>query len=67
MLAFSRSLKHELADRNIRVQAVPPGATATEFWAIAGAPVEHLPSQIVMPAEEMVDASLVGFDRGGTW
>lgn len=47
------------------MQAVPPGATATEFWAIAGAPVEHLPSQIVMPAEEMVDASLVGFDQGG--
>lgn len=64
VLAFSQSLKHELADRNIRVQAVLPGATATEFWAIAGMPVEHLPSQIVMPAEEMVDASLVGFDQG---
>jgi len=64
VLAFSQSLKHELADKNIRVQAVLPGATATEFWAVAGVPVEHLPSEIVMSTEEMVDAALVGFDRG---
>ena len=64
VLAFSQSLKHELADKNIRIQAVLPGATATEFWAIAGVPMEHLPSEIVMSAEDMVDASLVGFDQG---
>ncbi len=45
--AFSQSLKHELADKNIRIQAVLPGATATEFWGIAGTPVEHLPTEIV--------------------
>jgi short-subunit dehydrogenase len=64
VLAFSQSLKHELADKNIRVQAVLPGATATEFWAIAGTPVEHLPSEIVMSAEDMVDAALAGLDQG---
>ncbi|NMN71948.1 SDR family oxidoreductase [Rhizobium sp. 57MFTsu3.2] len=64
VLAFSQSLKHELADKNIRVQAVLPGATATEFWGIAGTPVEHLPTEIVMQAEDMVDASLSGFDQG---
>jgi short-subunit dehydrogenase len=64
VLAFSQSLKHELADKNIRIQAVLPGATATEFWGIAGTPVEHLPTEIVMSAEDMVDASLVGFDQG---
>ncbi|RDJ08905.1 SDR family NAD(P)-dependent oxidoreductase [Rhizobium grahamii] len=64
VLAFSQSLKHELADKNIRVQAVLPGATATEFWGIAGTPVEHLPTEIVMSAEDMVDAALVGFDQG---
>lgn len=64
VLAFSQSLKHELTDKNIRVQAVLPGATATEFWSIAGMPVEHLPGEIVMPAEAMVDASLAGFDQG---
>ncbi len=64
VLAFSQSLTHELADKNIRIQAVLPGATATEFWGIAGTPVEHLPTEIVMQAEDMVDASLAGFDQG---
>jgi short-subunit dehydrogenase len=64
VLAFSQSLKHELAGKNIRIQAVLPGATATEFWGTAGTPVEHLPTEIVMPAEEMVDAALAGFDQG---
>ncbi|CAN7462957.1 SDR family NAD(P)-dependent oxidoreductase [Rhizobium sp. LjRoot258] len=64
VLAFSQSLKHELADKNIRIQAVLPGATATEFWGIAGTPVEHLPTEIVMSAQDMVDAALAGFDQG---
>lgn len=64
VLAFSQSLRHELTDKNIRIQAVLPGATATEFWGIAGTPVEHLPTEIVMQAEEMVDAALAGFDQG---
>ena len=62
--AFSLSLRHELADKGVRVQAVLPGATATEFWATGGLPLEHLPKEIVMSAEDMVDAALVGFDRG---
>ncbi|MBX4933739.1 MULTISPECIES: SDR family NAD(P)-dependent oxidoreductase [Rhizobium] len=64
VLAFSQSLKHELAEKNIRVQAVLPGATATEFWGVAGTPVEHLPGEIVMSAEDMVDASLAGLELG---
>lgn len=64
VLAFSQSLHHELSDKGVRVQAVLPGATATEFWDVAGTPVEHLPEQIVMPAEDMVDAALAGFDQG---
>ncbi len=64
MHAFSQSLKHELAEKNIRIQAVLPGATATEFWGIAGTPVEHLPNEIVMSAEDMVDASLAGLEQG---
>jgi uncharacterized protein len=64
VLAFSQSLHHELADKNIRVQAVLPGATATEFWGIAGTPVEHLPQTIVMSAEDMVDAAIAGLNQG---
>lgn len=64
LLAFSQSLQHELADKGVRIQAVLPGATATDFWATGGLPVENLPAQIVMRAEDLVDAALVGFDRG---
>ena len=64
VLAFTQSLKHELADKGVTVQAVLPGATATDFWSIAGTPVEHLPGEIVMRAEDMVDAALVGLDQG---
>jgi uncharacterized protein len=64
VLAFSHSLQHELADKGIRVQAVLPGATATDLWEIAGLPWQKLPSSIVMSAEDMVDAALVGLDQG---
>jgi short-subunit dehydrogenase len=64
VLSFSHSLVHELADKNIRVQAVLPGATATEFWGIAGLPHENLPKSIVMTADAMVDAALAGLDQG---
>ena len=64
VLAFSQSLHHELAGKGVRVQAVLPGATATEFWDIAGLPVHNLPAEIVMSAEDMVDAALAGLDQG---
>jgi len=64
VLALSLSLHKELADKNVRIQAVLPGATATDFWETAGLPVEHLPGEIVMRADEMVDAALAGFDQG---
>lgn len=64
VLAFSQSLHHELASKGIRVQAVLPGPTATPFWGIAGVPVEHLPKEIVMSADDMVDAALAGLGQG---
>jgi short-subunit dehydrogenase len=64
VLALSLSLHKELAEKNVRVQAVLPGATATDLWGKVGMPVEHLPSEIVMPADDMVDAALVGLDQG---
>ncbi|SEF30715.1 SDR family oxidoreductase [Variovorax sp. NFACC27] len=64
VLALSQSLQHELKDKGVRVQAVLPGATATEFWGVAGVPMEHLPKEIVMTAENMVDAALAGLDQG---
>lgn len=64
VLAFSQSLHEELAARNVRIQVVLPGATATNFWGAAGGAVEHLPENIVMQADDMVDAALAGLDQG---
>lgn len=64
VLAFSQSLEHELAAKGVRVQAVLPGATATEFWDIGGYPVSNLPKEMVMTADNLVDAALAGLDQG---
>ena len=64
VIALSLSLHEELADRNVRVQVVLPGATATDLWEKAGKPVEQLPNEIVMRADDLVDAALVGLDKG---
>jgi short-subunit dehydrogenase len=64
VLALSQSLHKELAPQGVRIQAVLPGATATDLWAKAGRPVEHLPSEIVMNTDDMVDAALAGLDQG---
>jgi hypothetical protein len=60
---FTQSLNHEVGDKGIQVQAVLPGATSTEFWVRAGLPVHNLPNEIVMSADEMVDASLAALDQ----
>ena len=64
VLSLSPSMQHELADKGVRIQAVLPGATATDFWSEAGNPVENLPQEIVMSAEDMVDAALAGLAAG---
>ncbi len=64
VLALTQSLQHELADKGLRFQAVLPGAIATEFWDIAGTPVQHLPEGMVMSADNLVDAALAGLDAG---
>jgi short-subunit dehydrogenase len=63
VLSLSQSLNHELGPKGVQIQVVLPGATNTDFWNVAGVPVSQLPSEIVMSAEELVDAALVGFDR----
>jgi short-subunit dehydrogenase len=64
VLAFSQSLHHELAAKGVRVQAVLPGATRTEFWDVAGVAISNLPQEWVMTAADMVDASLAGLEQG---
>ena len=66
VVALTASLQAELADKGVRVQAVLPGATASDFWDISGVPLSGVPTEIVMQAEDMVDAALAGLDLGET-
>jgi short-subunit dehydrogenase len=63
LLSLSEALQSELGPKGVTVQAVLPGATATDIWADAGL-VEALPQEIVMSTEDMVDAALAGLDQG---
>ena len=64
VIAFTLSLFREFSEKGIHVQAVLPGATATEFWDLAGTPLSAVPQEIVMDAGDMVDAALAGYDQG---
>jgi len=63
VIAFGHSLQKDLADKGVRVQTVLPGATATEFWDIAGYAAQKT-AAITMSAEDAVDAALAGLDDG---
>ncbi|MFM0716381.1 SDR family oxidoreductase [Paraburkholderia strydomiana] len=64
VLNLTQSLHHEVGAKGVQLQAVLPGATSTAFWDHAGLAIENLPAQIVMTAEDMVDAALAGLDQG---
>jgi len=64
VLAMTQSLQHELGSKGVRIQAVLPGAIETPFWDKAGVPVQHLPNEIVMKVDDLVDAALSGLDQG---
>lgn len=64
VLAFTQSLSTELKDGPVRLQAVLPGLTRTEFFDRAGLDANALPAHMVMSAEDLVDAALAGLDLG---
>lgn len=64
VLMFSRGLQGELAETGIRVQAVLPAGTATEFYDHSGVPLSAFDPAAVMTTENLVDAALAGFDAG---
>jgi len=64
VLNFSRGLQAELAGTGVKMQLVLPATTSTELWDIAGVPLSQLNQSSIMTAENMVDASLAGYDRG---
>ena len=67
LLALSQSLKHELAGSAVRIQAVLPGGTKTNFFKVAGTPLETMPPERqlqMMTTEDLVDSALAGLDMG---
>ena len=64
VIALTFSLQKEFADKNIRIQAVLPGAVETPFWDASGGSLDRLPTDIVMKPEDTVDAALAGLDMG---
>jgi short-subunit dehydrogenase len=66
VLNLSQSMSAQLADKGLYVQAVLPGATRTEIWERSGKDIDAFPAEMVMGVDDLVDAALVGFDRGET-
>ncbi|WP_343058095.1 SDR family NAD(P)-dependent oxidoreductase [Sphingomonas kyeonggiensis] len=66
LLNLSQALAAQLKDKGIYVQAVLPGATRTDLWEKAGRDVNSFPEGMLMEVGDMVDAALIGFDRGET-
>ena len=66
VLNLSQSLASQIEAKGVRVQAVLPGATRTEIWERSGKDVDSFPPEMVMEAGDLVDAALLGFDRGET-
>ncbi|MES1972960.1 MAG: SDR family oxidoreductase [Pseudomonadota bacterium] len=66
VLNLSISLAQQLEPLGVRVQAVLPGATRTEIWERSGKDVDSFPVEWVMDAGDLVDAALLGFERGET-
>ncbi len=54
VIAFTDSLQRDLAGKGICIQAVLPGATATDIWS--GLPLQHVPPSVVMSPENQNDA-----------
>jgi short-subunit dehydrogenase len=65
VLSFSEGLDEELRGSGVRVQALCPGTTATEFFEVSGTRRELLVSRLpMMSAEAVVAESLRGLESG---
>ena len=62
VLSLTEALHHEAKGSGVRVSALCPGPTATEFFEVAGSPNSKLARVAVRP-EGVVAAGLKGLDR----
>lgn len=63
LVQFSQNLQYELAGTGIRIQALCPGMTHTEFHAAMGVDRSSLPGFIWMSARDVVRVSLKALRR----
>lgn len=61
---LTESLNLEIAGSGVRLQLVMPGLTRTEFFERAGSTMDHIDPEKLMKPEDLVDAALIGLDRG---
>ncbi|WP_206241338.1 SDR family NAD(P)-dependent oxidoreductase [Novosphingobium terrae] len=64
VLNLSQSMAQQLSGKGVHVQAVLPGATRTEIWERSGKDIDAFPAEMVMEVGDLVDAALLGLDRG---
>ena len=63
-MSFTEGLAEELAPFGVRVMALCPGPTESEFQATAGVKPEAIRTRVAMTAEECVQIGLEDFDSG---
>lgn len=61
LLGFSKALRHELMDKNIKVTSVMPGATLTNSWAGV-----ELPEGRIMPPKDVAKAIWSAYDMSAS-
>lgn len=64
VLTYSRAIAREVEADGVRVQAVLPAGTVTDFYETAGVSISDFDDSVFMTPEQLVDAALLGFDRG---
>jgi len=64
ILNLTLSLAAGLKGTGVHAQVVLPGATRTEIWERSGKDVDAFPDGMVMEANDLVEAALLGFERG---
>ena len=63
-LQFTQGLAHQLASTGVQLQVVLPGLTRTEIFERSGDDISALDPEMVMDADDLVEAALAGFDQG---
>jgi short-subunit dehydrogenase len=64
LINLTVSLAGKTKDAGVRFQAVLPGPTDTDMWARGQVPESVVPRSMIMSPEDLVEAALVGLDRG---